>query len=163
MEGCNAAEISLLCVFWGVSGVLYCIISYSITPLQKRGIVARMQAVVVDSEQRVQKSTGVVISTTSIAKSNAHQGKRGRSTPKFVQVAIGEPDQVIDDLLDSTVLIEPNHRLVQRHAKIRLQVCAGVGKAPRLLYCTHMIVGGSAHFYVPEFAASSRSRYAVVR
>ena len=25
-----------------------------------------------------------------------------------------------------------------------------------------MIVGGSAHFYVPEFAASSRSRYAVL-
>ena len=26
-----------------------------------------------------------------------------------------------------------------------------------------MIVGGSAHFYVPEFAALSRSRYAVIR
>lgn len=119
MEGCKAAEISLLCVFFGgYPG--YCTVSY-LTPLrlcrnEVSSLVCKRSSWIRSNES---KSKGVVISTTSIAKSVVHQGKRGRSTPKFVQVAIGEPDQVIDDLLDSTVVIEPNHKLVQRHAKIR--------------------------------------------
>ena len=106
VEGCKAAEISLLCVFLGgIRGILY------LTPLrlcrnEVSSLVCKRSSWIRSNES---KPTGVVIvlqykycQECCTSRQERPQYTHVLAQWHVVQVAIGELDQIIDDLLDDS-------------------------------------------------------------